>query len=158
MVRRGKGQKDRVTVLAQSQVGPLQEHLTRVKGLYEQDREHDPGLEWACQYVFPADHLSVDPATRTVRRGHMNRTSLHNAVKAAARKAGIAKTVSCHSLRHSFASHLMEDGCHILTIQELLGHAHQSTTMIYTHPLNRPGLKSRSPLDALRQSEGMANG
>ena len=103
--------------------------------------------EWIWQYVFPAKSLSVDPRSGAVRRHHINESLVQKAVKEAAFRAGINRKVSCHTLRHSFATHLLEAGYDIRTVQELLGHADVSTTMIYTHVLNRPGLSVKSPAD-----------
>jgi integron integrase len=163
MVRDGKGQKDRVTMLPERFTPPLQEHLARVKVTYEQDltqgtadvyiwpalarKYPNMGTEWIWQYVFPAKTLSVDPRSGKVRRHHMNETLVQKAVKEAAARAAINKKVSCHTLRHSFATHLLEGGYDIRTVQELLGHANVITTMIYTHVLNRPGLSVKSPAD-----------
>ena len=163
MVRDGKGQKDRVTMLP-DRFGPsLQEHLARVKVTHEQDlaqgtadvyiwpalarKYPNMGKEWIWQYVFPAKTLSVDPRSGKVRRHHINETLVQKAVKEAAGRAAINKRVSCHTLRHSFATHLLEAGYDIRTVQELLGHANVVTTMIYTHVLNRPGLSVKSPAD-----------
>jgi integrase len=134
-----------------------------VKVIYEEDRARGiPGVyiwpalarkypkaasAWIWQYVFPAKSLSVDPRSGTVRRHHIHENLVQKAVKEAALRAGINKKVSCHTLRHSFATHLLEAGCDIRTVQELLGHANVSTTMIYTHVLNRPGLSVKSPAD-----------
>lgn len=163
VVRDGKGQKDRVTMLPERFSGPLQEHLARAKAIYEGDRAKGvPGvymwpalarkypkasLEWKWQYVFPAKGLSVDPRSATVRRHHIHENLVQKAVKEAAARAGITRRVSCHTLRHSFATHLLEARYDIRTVQELLGHADVSTTMIYTHVLNRPGLSVMSPAD-----------
>jgi integron integrase len=163
MVRDGKGQKDRVTMLPERFAAPLQEHLVRVKAIYEQDlaqgtaevyiwpalgrKYPNAGKEWIWQYVFPAKSLSVDPRSGKVRRHHINENLLQKAVKEAAARAAINKQVSCHTLRHSFATHLLEARYDIRTVQELLGHANVVTTMIYTHVLNRPGLSVKSPAD-----------
>ena len=163
MVRDGKGQKDRVTMLPQRFAVPLQDHLGRVKAIYEADRAKNiaevyvwpalarkypnAGKEWIWQYVFPAKSLSVDPRSGAVRRHHLNENLVQKAVKAAALQAGINRKISCHTLRHSFATHLLEASYDIRTVQELLGHADVSTTMVYTHVLNRPGLSVRSPAD-----------
>lgn len=163
MVRDGKGQKDRVTMLPERFSTPLKEHLERVRALFQEDRAKGvPGvymwpalarkypnasLEWKWQYVFPAKSLSVDPRSATVRRHHISETLIQKAVKNGAEKADITRRVSCHTLRHSFATHLLEARYDIRTVQELLGHADVSTTMIYTHVLNRPGLSVMSPAD-----------
>jgi integron integrase len=163
MVRDGKGQKDRVTMLPERFTAPLQEHLARVKVAYEQDlaqgtadvyiwpalarKYPNMGKEWIWQYVFPAKTLSVDPRSGKVRRHHINETLVQKAVKEAVAEAAINKRVSCHTLRHSFATHLLEAGYDIRTVQELLGHANVITTMIYTHVLNKPGLSVKSPAD-----------
>ncbi len=163
MVRNGKGQKDRITMLPERFAGSLQEHLGRVKAIYEQDlakgtaevyiwpalaRKYPrAGKEWIWQYVFPAKSLSVDPRSATVRRHHINESLVQKAVKAAVTRAGINRKISCHTLRHSFATHLLDSGSDIRTVQELLGHADVATTMIYTHVLNKPGLTVKSPAD-----------
>jgi integron integrase len=163
MVRDGKGQKDRVTMLPERFAAPLQEHLAQVKAIYAQDlaqgtaevyiwpalarKYPNAGKEWIWQYVFPAKGLSVDPRSGKVRRHHINETLVQKAVKEAASRAAIHKKVSCHTLRHSFATHLLEARYDIRTVQELLGHANVVTTIIYTHVLNRPGLLVKSPAD-----------
>jgi len=163
VVRDGKGMQDRVTMLPDSLVAPLQEHLQRVKRLHEEDLARGYGQvflpfalerkypnadrEWKWQYVFPSERLSKDPRSGIVRRHHVDESGLQKAVRQAARLAGIPKPVSCHTFRHSFATHLLENGYDIRTVQELLGHKDVKTTMIYTHVLNRGGLAVRSPLD-----------
>jgi integron integrase len=165
VVRDGKGQKDRVVPLPSRLEEPLQQHLRQVHALHEQDLAEGYGevflpdalarkwpkapKEWIWQYVFPSGRLSVDPRSGQTRRHHVHENGLQKAVKAAAQRAGITKKVNCHCLRHSFATHLLESGYDIRTVQELLGHADVSTTMIYTHVLNRGGQGVRSPLDAL---------
>ena len=164
MVRDGKGQKDRVTMLPQRFQEALRERLARVKEQHDKDLAQGFGAaylwpalerkypkaarEWIWQYVFPSGRLSVDPRSGTVRRHHLHENALQRAVKDAAVKVGLTKQMSCHVLRHSFATHLLEGGYDIRTVQELLGHADVSTTMIYTHVLNTPGLAVKSPADA----------
>jgi integron integrase len=165
IVRDGKGQKDRVVPLPQRLEQPLREQLELARGLHEQDLELGYGevflpealsrkwpnapKEWIWQYVFPSGRLSVDPRSGKTRRHHVHENGLQKSVKAAAQRAGITKKVNCHCLRHSFATHLLESGYDIRTVQELLGHADVSTTMIYTHVLNRGGQGVLSPLDGL---------
>ncbi|HUT16358.1 MAG TPA: integron integrase [Anaerolineae bacterium] len=163
IIRDGKGAQDRVTVLPDSLIPLLKEHLQRVKALHEQDLAQGYGAvylpdalarkypnadrEWGWQYVFPASSLSQDPRSGITRRHHLHESSLQKAVKEAARLAGIVKPVGPHTLRHCFATHLLESHYDIRTVQELLGHKDVKTTMIYTHVLNRGGLAVRSPLD-----------
>lgn len=165
VVRDGKGQKDRVTMLPLTVKAPLVGHLKRVKRVHERNLREGFGRvslpyglerkypnanrEWGWQYVFPARRRSLDPRSGEERRHHLHESVPQRAIKEAARQAGIAKPVSCHTLRHSFATHLLEDGYDIRTIQELLGHKDVRTTMIYTHVLNRGGQGVRSPLDGL---------
>jgi integron integrase len=162
-VRDGKGLRERVALLPQQVQRPLRLHLDRVKELHRQDlargggkvylpfalKRKYPNAEraWIWQYVFPAARVSVDPRSGEMQRHHVSEKNLQNAVKVAVRAAGIKKAASCHTFRHSFATHLLEDGYDIRTVQELLGHKNVATTMIYTHVLNRPGLQVRSPLD-----------
>jgi len=165
VVRDGKGQKDRVTMLPQALEPSLQRHLERVKALHQLDLRRGYGdvylpfalerkypaapKEWGWQYVFPSDRLSKDPRSGAVRRHHLDENTLQRAVKRGVRLAGLTKPASCHTLRHSFATHLLQAGYDIRTLQELLGHRDVSTTMIYTHVVNKGGQGVRSPLDDL---------
>ena len=163
VVREGKGNKDRITMLPGALEAQLREQLAYAKTLWAADRAlKRPGVEtppsvakkypratesWAWFWVFPADHESLDPRSAVRRRHHLYEGTLGSAIKRAAARAGIAKPTSTHTLRHSFATHLLERGQDIRTIQELLGHSHVDTTMIYTHVLNRGGPGVLSPLD-----------
>ncbi|MCJ7602475.1 MAG: integron integrase [Desulfobulbaceae bacterium] len=165
MVRDGKGQKDRVVPFPQSLRQPLTGHLEEIRRLHQEDMAQGLGevflpdalarkypnavREWIWQYVFPSGRLSVDPRSGATRRHHIHENGLQKSIKKAAQAASISKRVNCHALRHSFATHLLESGHDIRTIQELLGHANVSTTMIYTHVLNRGGHGVLSPLDSL---------
>lgn len=165
MLREGKGGKDRVTVLPQSLMTPLQLQLAAARELFDRDRAArrpgvflpyalerkypNAGSSWAWFWVFPAAGLSVDPRSGIERRHHAHEKGLQRAMKLATQEAGIARPVSVHTLRHSFATHLLQSGYDIRTVQELLGHADVSTTMIYTHVLNRGGRGVVSPFDSL---------
>src|SRR6056297_2160435 len=165
IVRSGKGDKDRVTVLADRCVAGLREQVGKALDIAKSDRDRGRGgvllpyalarkypnaqFEPAWQYVFPAANLSRDPQTGRVGRHHVLDQSVQRAVKKAARGCGIVKRITCHAFRHSFATHLLESGADIRTIQQLLGHSDVRTTMIYTHVVQRGALGARSPLDNL---------
>ena len=167
IVRNGKGAKDRATMLPENLVQPLQGHLGRVRALHRRDLDEGYGevwlphalarkyprapREWGWQFIFPSGNRSVDAETGVTRRHHLYPDTLGRIVKRAAQRAGIVKPVSCHTLRHSFATHLLERGHDIRTVQELLGHADVSTTMIYTHVMNKGARGVKSPLDRLEQ-------
>jgi integron integrase len=165
LVQRGKGQKDRRTILPAGVDERLRVHLDDVRRVHERDlaegfgrvvlpfavdrKYRNAATSWGWQFVFPAARLCRDPRWGPPSRFHLHESAIQRAVAEAARKAGITKRVGCHTFRHSFATHLLEAGHDIRTVQELLGHSSVSTTMIYTHVLNRGGLGVRSPLDRL---------
>jgi len=166
MVRGGKGEKDRATLLPKCLEKPLKAHLARVRKLHESDRAGDPpiqatlpdalgrkytaaGLEWGWQYVFPMPSVQVDPATGALFRHHAHESGVQRAVKEAVRQSGIVKPATCHTFRHSFATHLLEAGYNIRAVQNLLGHHDVRTTMIYTHVAGSKKLGVRSPMDTL---------
>lgn len=164
LVRDAKGNKDRVVPLPDNLKESLKEHLNTVMELHNRDLAEGFGevfmadalarkypsapSEWKWQFAFPSSKLSVDPRSGKVRRHHMHENGLQKAIRKAGETAGIPKRINSHALRHSFATHLLEQGHDIRTVQELLGHADVSTTMIYTHVLNKPGISIKSPLDS----------
>jgi integron integrase len=163
VVRDGKGEDDRVTILPDSLISALEMHLKTVKAIHEKDLKDGFGetslpyalakkyqsapKEWMWQYVFPASVRSIDPVSKKTKRHHIDPSVLQKAIRQAAQSVGIPKPVSPHVFRHSFATHLLQNGYDIRTIQELLGHKDVKTTMIYTHVLQRGGLAVKSPLD-----------
>ena len=172
IVREGKGDKDRLTLLPEPMIADLQRHLATVRRQHDADLAAGAGYvelphaldrklphaprEWPWQWVFPATRTYIHPETGERRRHHLHETVIQRAVHTAAAVARLAKRVSCHTLRHSFATHLLEDGYDIRTIQKLLGHRDVRTTMIYTHVLNRGPHGVRSPLEGVGFSGGDA--
>lgn len=163
IVRDGKGKVDRITMLPDSIKDSIKTHLSYVQGIHQDDLRQGYGRvylpyalarkypnadkQWGWQYVFPSKKLSIDPRSGVTRRHHIHGSSIRRAVYLAAKRSGIVKPIGCHTFRHSFATHLLEDGYDIRTVQELLGHKDVSTTMIYTHVLNKGGKGVISPLD-----------
>ncbi|MGB8052784.1 MAG: integron integrase [Azonexus sp.] len=165
VVRDGKGAKDRITMLPQALIGPLQDHLRWRRQLFEDDKAKGraavylpdalgkkyptAAVDWPWQYIFPSGSYSMDPRSGEERRHHIDEKLLQRAVKKAVQASGVVKLATPHTFRHSFATHLLQSGYDIRTVQELLGHADVATTMIYTHVLNKGGRGVTSPLDAM---------
>lgn len=165
IIREGKGSKDRVTVLPENLIEPLQQRLRKTRTVHQQDLDEGygdvylpqalgsknpkAGRTWGWQYIFPSPNRSVDPRSGVIRRHHLTEQSIQRAISLAAKRAGIDKPCSPHVLRHSFATHMLQAGYDIRTVQELLGHVSVATTQIYTHVLNKGGRGVLSPFDQL---------